>query len=81
MATASLAKGNAESSSRKAAADDPVAHTVHFDNLSGIKLWDLEHRNLYPVRVRLHARHASRGRRLAPLRLPRSANSPIMASN
>src|SRR5581483_2160769 len=32
---------------------DPVAHTIHFPVLGGIKLWDLEHRNLYHVRVRL----------------------------
>ena len=35
------------------AAPDPVAHTVHFDNLGAIKLWDLEHPNLYSVHVRL----------------------------
>src|SRR5271169_4510542 len=29
------------------AAPEPVAHTVHFENLAGIKLWDLEHPNLY----------------------------------
>jgi beta-galactosidase len=32
---------------------EPVAHTVHIENLSGIKLWDIEHRNLYSVQVRL----------------------------
>ena len=36
-----------------AAASEPVAHTVHFANLSSIKLWDLEHRNLYQVYVSL----------------------------
>ena len=35
------------------AAAEPMAHTVHIDNLSGIKLWDLEHPNLYSVHVRL----------------------------
>src|SRR5579859_1468207 len=35
------------------ASPDHVAHTVHFGNLSGIKLWDLEHPNLYSVHVRL----------------------------
>src|SRR5882672_2864847 len=35
------------------AASEPVAHTVHFDSLSGIKLWSFEQRNLYSVRVRL----------------------------
>jgi beta-galactosidase len=35
------------------AAADPVAHTVHLDNLSAIKLWDLEQHNLYTVHVRL----------------------------
>lgn len=32
---------------------EPAAHTVHLEGLSGIKLWDLEKRNLYFVRVRL----------------------------
>ncbi len=35
------------------ASADPVVHTVHFDNLSGIKLWSFEQRNLYSVRVRV----------------------------
>jgi beta-galactosidase len=35
------------------AAAEPMAHTVHIDNLSGIKLWDPEHPNLYSVHVRL----------------------------
>jgi beta-galactosidase len=35
------------------AASDPAVHTVKFDALSGIKLWDLEHPNLYSVHVRL----------------------------
>ncbi|MGH9742219.1 MAG: glycoside hydrolase family 2 protein, partial [Candidatus Acidiferrum sp.] len=30
-----------------------VAHRILFDNLKGIKLWDLEHPNLYSVHVRL----------------------------
>ena len=34
-------------------AREPVAHTVRLDGLSGIKLWGLEKRNLYTVRVRL----------------------------
>lgn len=34
-------------------ASEPVAHSVHFEGLSGIKLWRLEERNLYSVRVRL----------------------------
>jgi len=33
---------------------DPVAHTVHLEGLTGIRLWDLEKRNLYSTRVRLH---------------------------
>ncbi len=33
---------------------EPVSHTVHLEGLSGIKLWDLESRSLYSVRVRLH---------------------------
>lgn len=36
-----------------AASADPVAHTLHLDNLADAKLWDLEQRNLYTVRVRL----------------------------
>ncbi len=36
------------------ATKEAVAHKVLFDNLSGIKLWDLEHPNLYSVQVRLH---------------------------
>jgi beta-galactosidase len=36
-----------------AAQTEPVAYTVHFENLNGIKLWDLQQRNLYRVRVRL----------------------------
>ena len=35
------------------AAAEPMAHTVHFDNLSGIKLWSFEERNLYSVRLRV----------------------------
>lgn len=30
-----------------------VSHIVHLTNISGIKLWDLETRNLYDMRVRL----------------------------
>src|SRR5450631_3408118 len=32
---------------------EPVAYGVHLDGFTGIKLWDLERRNLYSVRVRL----------------------------
>ncbi len=32
---------------------EPIAHSVVLENLSGINVWDLEHRNLYTVRVRL----------------------------
>src|ERR1700685_817399 len=35
------------------AAAEPVAHTVHLDNLGAIKLWDLANSNLYSVHVRL----------------------------
>ncbi len=35
------------------AATEPVAHTVHIDNLGPIKRWDLTHPNLYTVQVRL----------------------------
>ena len=35
------------------AAAEPVAHSVRLENLSGIKLWDLTHPNLYSVHVRL----------------------------
>jgi len=34
-------------------AGEPVAHTLHLEGLSGIRLWDLEKRNLYTARVRL----------------------------
>lgn len=32
---------------------EPMAHTLHFDDLSGIKLWGFEQRNLYSVNVRV----------------------------
>ena len=35
-------------------ANDPVKHGVHLEGLSGIKLWSMEGRSLYSVRVRLH---------------------------
>jgi beta-galactosidase len=35
------------------ATSDPVAHTIHLENLAAIKLWDLAHPNLYSVQVRL----------------------------
>jgi beta-galactosidase len=35
------------------AAIDPMAYTVHLDNLGAIKLWDLTHPNLYSVHVRI----------------------------
>ena len=47
-----LAKGSqnvAPSDPRK----EPMAHSVHLDNLGAIKLWDLSHPNLYSVDVRL----------------------------
>jgi beta-galactosidase len=34
---------------------EPVAHTAHLEGLNGIKLWDLEKRNLYSARVRLRS--------------------------
>jgi beta-galactosidase len=34
-------------------ASEPVAHLVHLEGLSDIKLWNLEERNLYSARVRL----------------------------
>jgi beta-galactosidase len=36
-----------------AAATDPVTHSIHLENLSAIKLWDLANPNLYSVHVRL----------------------------
>jgi beta-galactosidase len=39
------------------AAPKPIAHTLRFDSLPGIKLWDLQQRNLYAVRVRLLTRN------------------------
>jgi beta-galactosidase len=47
-----VAKGS-QSLSRAPAGNEPVVHSVHLENLSGIKLWDLENRNLYTTRVRL----------------------------
>ncbi len=35
------------------AAAQPLTHTAHLDNLGAIKLWDLEHPNLYTLQVRL----------------------------
>src|SRR5450631_3305961 len=34
-------------------ATEPVTHTVSFPSLTGIKVWSMEERNLYSVRVRL----------------------------
>ena len=31
----------------------PVSYVLHFGDVSGVKLWDLQNRNLYHVRVRL----------------------------
>jgi beta-galactosidase len=36
-----------------AASAEPVAHTMHLESLAGVKLWDLEQRSLYTIRVRL----------------------------
>ena len=36
-----------------AAADDPVAHTVRFENLERVMLWELKRPKLYSVHVRL----------------------------
>jgi beta-galactosidase len=35
------------------AATEPAPHTIHLEHLAGIKLWSLEERNLYSIRVRL----------------------------
>ena len=35
------------------ATTEAVAHTIHFEKLSGIRLWELEQPNLYSVQVRL----------------------------
>ena len=54
-----LREGNAvvaratQSVPKAESAPQPVAHTVRFEKLSGIKLWDLRHPNLYSVHVRL----------------------------
>ncbi len=47
-----IAKGS-QKLPKSNAGSEPVAQTVHLDHLSGIKLWSLEERNLYSVRVRL----------------------------
>jgi beta-galactosidase len=36
-----------------AVSGEPATHTLHFENLKAIKLWDFENRNLYTVEVRL----------------------------
>jgi beta-galactosidase len=33
---------------------EPIQHTVHLTNLSGVRLWDLEQHNLYTIHVQLH---------------------------
>jgi len=47
-----IAKGS-QKVSASAPSAEPAKSTVSLSNLSGIKLWDLENRNLYSVRVRL----------------------------
>ncbi|MGA9979785.1 MAG: glycoside hydrolase family 2 TIM barrel-domain containing protein [Candidatus Sulfotelmatobacter sp.] len=49
-----VAKASQPLPSSGGAASEPVAHTVHLEGLSGIKLWSMEERNLYSVRVKLH---------------------------
>jgi beta-galactosidase len=36
-----------------AASTEPIAHTIHIDHVSDIKLWNLEQPNLYSMHVRL----------------------------
>jgi beta-galactosidase len=47
-----VAKG-AKPISASAASSDPVAQTIHLENLGGVKLWDLANPNLYSVHVRI----------------------------
>ena len=47
-----VAKGAQPVASAQASAD-LITHTVTFQNLSGVKLWSMEDRNLYTVRTRL----------------------------
>jgi beta-galactosidase len=49
----SVAKATQKVPAATEASAEPVAHTVHLDNLGAIKLWDLEHPNLYTLHVRL----------------------------
>ena len=50
----SIAKTSRQvSPSSSSNSNEAPKQTLRFDGLSGIKLWDLEHRNLYSVRVRL----------------------------
>jgi beta-galactosidase len=49
----SVAKATQRVPPTPASATETVAHTVHLDNLGGIKLWDLTNPNLYSVQVRL----------------------------
>jgi beta-galactosidase len=48
----SIAKAKQTVAPREAA-PEPVSYTVHFDGITGIKLWNLEHPHLYSVPVRL----------------------------
>jgi beta-galactosidase len=47
-----VAKGSAKVAA-SAPAEDPMAHSVKLDNLTGIKLWDVNAPTLYSVHVRL----------------------------
>ena len=47
-----IAKGSQKIPAADAAAE-PMAHNVRLENLSGIKLWDLNNPNLYTVHVRV----------------------------
>jgi beta-galactosidase len=44
---------NTKSIPPSAANTEPMAHTVHLEDLGSIKLWDVQHPNLYSVHVRL----------------------------
>ena len=52
----SIAKGSQRLSSttgQGSSAAEPLSQTVHLESLTKVKLWDLQHRNLYTARVRL----------------------------
>jgi beta-galactosidase len=48
-----IAKASQKLPVSTAASSEPVTHTLHVENLTGIKLWDLDNHNLYSAQVHL----------------------------